>query len=88
MVKEEKTLNVRIPKDIYKELKIQATMRELTLKEIVEKAFRAFLSEDDETLTEEDKKDIRQARQEYKEGKCELLSEILEELDNADSSKQ
>jgi len=88
MIKEEKTLNVRIPKDIYKELKIQATIRELSLKELVERAFRAFLSENDETLTDEDKKDIQQARQEYKEGKCQLLSEVLEQLDNADSSKQ
>jgi hypothetical protein len=87
MVKEEKILNVKISKDIYKELKIQATMKEISLKEIVERAFRSFLSEDDEPLTEEDIKDIDEAKQEYKEGKCQLLSEIIEELDNANSSK-
>ncbi len=77
MVKEEKTLNVKISKDIYKELKIQATLRELSLKEIVERAFRAFLSEDNEPLTEDDLKDLEQAKQEYKDGKCQLLSEVL-----------
>ena len=88
MVREEKTLNVKISKDIYKELKIQATIRELSLKEIVERAFRAFLSEDNEPLTDDDLKDLEQAKQEYKDGKCQLLSEVLEELDNANSCKQ
>lgn len=37
--------------------------------------------EDNEQLTEDDVKDLEQAKQEYKDGKCQLLSEVIEELD-------
>ena len=74
-VKEGKVLNIRIPEDIHKSLKLEAVRRDRSVKDMVIDAIKNFirldndvLEHDDEPLTEEDLKDIEQSEKDIQEG--------------------
>lgn len=85
----EKTLTLKITEDEHRKIKILSAEEGKSIKGFIMGLIKSYISnrEEDDLLTEDDFKDIRLAEKEYREGKCQSLEEVIEEIDGGYNCK-
>ena len=72
----EKLINIPIPEMLHTGLKVRAAEEKATLKELVVKAIRVYLY-DDEPIDDEERAAIEKGRNDYAEGKAIPMEKVM-----------
>jgi hypothetical protein len=69
-----KVLNIRIPENVHKELKLEAVRRDKSVKDMVIDAIRSFIQLDDDSLEHEEEPLTEDEKSAFEEGKREVAA--------------